>query len=172
MIWIFTSSDKYRPLAGLKREKGQAMEPVQLSASEMSAMHKNCFPSRPWKAADFESLMQQNGVFWGVDHERRGFVLARTAGTEAEILMLVVDPEHRRQGVGRDLLANVLQTCPLLEAKHLFLEVAADNVAASALYKGLNFIEVGRRKGYYVRGEAPPVDAVIMARAVKPNQLN
>lgn len=172
MIWIFTSADGGHPRAVLNSEKGQAMEPVELTASEMSAMHKACFPARPWKAAEFESLMQQEGVFWGVDHERRGFILARTAGAEAEILTLVVDPEHRRQGIGRDLLTNVLHACPLLEARHLFLEVAADNVAASSLYKTHNFIEVGRRKGYYMRGEAPPVDAVIMARAVKQNQLN
>ncbi len=148
------------------RNEGQEMTPVQLSASEMATMHKSCFPTRAWKADEFEDLMQQHGVFWGIDHEKRGFILARAAGDQAEILTLAVDPAHRRQGVARDLVANVIQTCPVLEATHLFLEVAADNAAASGLYKRLGFQEVGRRKGYYARGEAAPVDAVVMGRAV------
>ena len=142
------------------------MEPVEITASEMAAMHRACFPARPWQPQEFSDLMNQTGVFWGVDHEKRGFIMARAVGGEAEILTLAVDPDHRRQGVARDLVNNVLHTCPMLEARHLFLEVAADNDAASHLYEGLGFIEVGRRKNYYARGEAPPVDAVVMGRAV------
>ena len=147
------------------------MEPVQLSPDEMAAMHKASFPTRPWKPKEFEELMEANGVFWGVDHEKRGFIMARKAGDLAEILTLVVDPEHRRQGVGRDLVSNIIATCPSIEATHLFLEVAADNRAASDLYEALGFMEVGRRPNYYVRGEAPPADAVVMGRAIAQNQL-
>ena len=42
------------------------------------------------------------------------------------------------------------------EARRLFLEVGADNAPRSALYKGLGFTEVGRRKGYYEHAGAPP----------------
>jgi ribosomal-protein-alanine N-acetyltransferase len=146
-------------------------EPVQLSPTEMSQMHAACFPHRPWKPNAFVGLMQQQGVFWGVDHEKRGFVMARKAATEAEILTLVVAPEHRRQGVARDLVINVLQACPAMQTERLFLEVAEDNHAAKGLYEGLGFIEVGRRKGYYIRGEAPPVDAVVMGRAITLSHL-
>lgn len=166
MIWMVHASGNDIRVDTQTGDEGHAMTPVQFSASEMAAMHKTCFPLRAWKEQDFEDLMQQHGVFWGVDHEKRGFILARAAGEEAEILTLAVEPEHRRQGVARDLVANVIQTCPVLEAKHLFLEVAADNDAASGLYKRLGFHEVGRRIGYYARGEAAPVDAVVMGRAV------
>jgi ribosomal-protein-alanine N-acetyltransferase len=132
----------------------------------MAEIHAACFPDRPWKAGEFEQLMDQGGVFWGVDHKKRGFVLVRAAPGEAEILTLAVDPAHRREGVARDLVLNVLRTCPMLNLEHLFLEVAADNEAASRLYAGLGFEEVGRRKAYYTRGEAPPVDAVVMKRHV------
>lgn len=147
------------------------MEPVQLSPAEMAAMHQASFPTRPWKPKEFAELMESNGVFWGVDQEKRGFIMARKAGDHAEILTLVVAPEHRRQGIARDLVTKVITSCPKLAATHLFLEVAEDNVAASGLYEDLGFMEVGRRTNYYSRGEAPPVDAVVMGRAVTPRHL-
>ncbi len=49
------------------------------------------------------------------------------------------------------------------EVKRLFLEVAADNDAAIALYEGLGFKIVGARKAYYQRAGGVNVDAVILA---------
>lgn len=166
MTWVFFWREHRAPIASRIAEGIVTMEPVQFSASEMAALHQTSFPTRPWKPHEFAELMEANGVFWGVDHEKRGFIMARKAGDHAEILTLVVAPEHRRQGVARDLVSNVIATCPAIEATHLFLEVAADNVAASGLYEDLGFMEVGRRANYYVRGEAPPVDAVVMGRAI------
>jgi ribosomal-protein-alanine N-acetyltransferase len=34
----------------------------------------------------------------------------------------------------------------------MFLEVAADNKAANALYAGAGFVQVGERRGYYPDG--------------------
>jgi ribosomal-protein-alanine N-acetyltransferase len=48
------------------------------------------------------------------------------------------------------------------EAKRIFLEVADDNIPALVLYSRIGFQEVGRRKGYYVRGVGPPVDALVL----------
>ena len=49
------------------------------------------------------------------------------------------------------------------EVKRLFLEVAADNDAAIALYEGLGFKIAGARKAYYQRTGGANVDAVILA---------
>ena len=113
-------------------------------------------------------LLGQSGVFGAVDPMKRGFLLARAASDEAEILTLAVDPAHRRQGIARDLVTCALGACPDLGAARLFLEVAADNPAALALYDSLGFAEIGRRKRYYPRPNAAAVDAVVMRRAVPP----
>ena len=40
------------------------------------------------------------------------------------------------------------------------------NAAARALYAGLGYAVVGRRPGYYRRVAAPPVDALVLRRAL------
>jgi len=90
-----------------------------------------------------------------------GVLLARQAGGEAEILSVAVLPQARRQGVGRALMEHALQA--LTEADATFLEVAADNAGALALYRRCGFEPVGRRNGYYTRPDGP-VDALVLRR--------
>ncbi len=51
------------------------------------------------------------GTFGFLD-ARGGFILARSAGGEAEILTLAVAPAARRQGLGRALVGEVLAVAP------------------------------------------------------------
>ena len=44
--------------------------------------------------------------------------------------------------------------------------MAVTNAAARALYAGLGYVVVGRRPGYYRRVTAPPVDALVLRRAL------
>jgi ribosomal-protein-alanine N-acetyltransferase len=53
-----------------------------------------------------------------------------------------------------------LQGAVLRKAAVMFLEVAAGNVAALALYRAAGFAEVGRRVRYYADGS----DALVMRR--------
>lgn len=81
--------------------------------------------------------------------------------TEAHLLRIAVDPARQRQGIGRDLLAAVLERAAEADASRVLLEVGAANRPARSLYAALGFTEIGRRVGYY---KAPPDDAVVMAR--------
>ncbi|RAI57221.1 ribosomal-protein-alanine acetyltransferase [Roseicella frigidaeris] len=91
-----------------------------------------------------------------------GFVLARAAGGEAEILTLAVRPPARRRGLGGALLAGALAGAVARGAAAMFLEVAAGNAAARALYAGQGFVEVGRRRRYYPDGS----DALVLRRVL------
>ena len=91
-----------------------------------------------------------------------GFVLARVASDEAEVLSLGVVPEFRRLGVARALMLALMRQATTREASKIFLEVGADNFAAEKLYRNLGFFEVGRRKNYYLRANRELVDALIM----------
>ena len=74
-----------------------------------------------------------------------GFVLARLAAGEGEILTVAVARAHRRQGLGWRLMDAVLRELHGQRAEALFLEVDETNAAAIALYRRLGFFEVGKR---------------------------
>ena len=134
-------------------------------APVLAALHAAGYDA-PWSAAEFAALLGQPGVgAWiaSADEQPAAFILIRSAADEAEILTLVAVPEHRRHGFAARL---VREACSILRAagtRRLFLEVAADNTAARALYERCGFAEHGRRKGYYRAGRSQAVDAVLMA---------
>ena len=80
-----------------------------------------------------------------------GFVIGRIAADEAEVLSIGVAPEWQRRGIGRHMAEGLVRAARRAEVKRLFLEVAADNDAAIALYEGLGFKIAGARKAYYQR---------------------
>ncbi len=92
------------------------------------------------------------------------FLLGRAVAGEAEILTLAVAPESRRLGLGRKLVARFLYQARLRLADRAFLEVAADNAAALALYDSAGFRAEGRRAGYYATPDGARIDAVVMTR--------
>lgn len=91
-----------------------------------------------------------------------GFIVSRevTAGgdknAEREILNLLVDPSHRRRGIGRALIETELAASPKTA---WFLEVRESNVAAISLYTAMGFTIAGRRQGYY---NDPAETAIVM----------
>jgi ribosomal-protein-alanine N-acetyltransferase len=82
-------------------------------------------------------------------------VVARTLGTESEILNLAVAPEFRRRQVARELLRAVLRD----PRGDIFLEVRESNVAARKFYESIGFEEIQIRKKYY---HSPPETAIVM----------
>ena len=95
-----------------------------------------------------------------------GFLLARRAADEAEILSIGVRPAMQRRGLGRGLVETFVAGLREEGSVHrLFLEVAADNAAARALYKRTGFREVGRRARYYSRPNGA-ADALVLALAI------
>lgn len=82
-------------------------------------------------------------------HSPKGFVLARVAADEAEILTIAVARNSRGLGLGAALMRGIMSDLYADRVAHLFLEVDATNEAAMALYHGLRFVEVSERKSYY-----------------------
>jgi ribosomal-protein-alanine N-acetyltransferase len=129
------------------------------SLTQMAALHAASF-DEAWGEAALSEILAMPGAFALVvtacDDEQApqllGFVLARVAADEAEILSVAVDISHRAQGVGRKLMEAAAATAIASGAVSLFLEVADDNLSALALYERLGFVTVGLRPAYYARG--------------------
>jgi ribosomal-protein-alanine N-acetyltransferase len=121
-------------------------DPAGGDIAALAALHATSFPES-WNADAIRELFAGPGVFAFFLPE--GFILARTVGDEAEILTLAVMPQARRRGLGRLLIGAAAHHAQKRGVHSLFLEVAANNIAAQALYQGQGFIAVGRRKAYY-----------------------
>lgn len=112
----------------------------------LAVLHAACFATA-WDATAIAALLGTPGTF--AFHHPDGFVMARAAGDEAEILTLAVAPDARGRGLGRALLRAAIIRAEEMGARAIFLEVGADNPQALTLYAGLGFAKVGTRKAYY-----------------------
>lgn len=143
--------------------------PAALVHAELLAgMHKVCF-AEPWSATAMAELLAMPGASGLIAVEGRslkpslggpgpaGLVLWRVAAGEAEILTIAVLPPWRRAGLGGLLLDAAMAAACENGAEAMFLEAAATNEPALALYGTRGFEKVGLRKGYY-NGQ----DAVVM----------
>ncbi|MBE0452686.1 GNAT family N-acetyltransferase [Roseovarius autotrophicus] len=115
---------------------------------------------RAWSADEFTALLASPLNF--VTGDAHGFALGRVIADEAELLTLATDPDCRRQGRARACLSAFAAEARARGAVTAFLEVAEDNTAALALYKGAGFTEIARRAGYYPGGRA----AVVMRKSL------
>lgn len=137
-------------------------------ASVLEAMHAECFDNA-WSATEFAKLMAMPGAlsFLAVEgDEPVAFLLARQAAGEAEILSIGTRPFARRRGIAKKLMSHLAHELRQAGMAQLFIEVAAGNDAARALYAGQEFAVTGRRKAYYEKPGGKREDAIVMMKAL------
>lgn len=114
-------------------------------------LERMCFRTR-WTREQF-LLGLERRAFRILGVRLRGVLVAYVAFSviagEMEILNIAVHPFHRRKGLARLLLADVLETCRAEKVEQGFLEVRRSNTGAIDLYEKFGFIQVGTRKNYY-----------------------
>lgn len=151
-----------RPAVGVR-----ATQPFDLPV--LARLHAESF-APAWGVGDIGELLAMPGAFGLIALQEEmpvGFLIARAAAGEAEIIATAVLPAVRRRGLGRMLLDAALAAAADHGAERIFLEVAEDNLAARALYGAAGFRPVGRRPRYYRRPNAAAGDAMIMERALQ-----
>ncbi len=131
-----------------------------MTPATLAALHRAAFDrDRPWSADEFADLIK--GPYVDIFVQPHGFALTRTLAGESELLTIAVDPTHQRRGIGSELMSAWLAFARA-RAETAFLDVAADNRPAIALYEGSGFETVAVRRGYYARSGTAAVDALIM----------
>lgn len=99
------------------------------------------------------------------DTDAAGFVLARQAADEIELLLIAVHPDHRQKGLGRALLRRFCESARERGATQVFLEMRANN-PAERLYRDEGFEQIGLRRDYYRTVLGNPIDALTFAKPV------
>ena len=136
-----------------------------MTAEGMAALHAACFTTpRPWSGKEIAALLAMPDVFCLQADD--AFLLGRAVVDEAELLTLAVAPLARRQGKGRTLVARFEAEARTRGAQTAFLEVAASNTVARALYAELGYRQAGARNGYYRRPDGQAETALILTKSL------
>jgi [ribosomal protein S18]-alanine N-acetyltransferase len=140
------------------------LQPIrEADLARLAQLHAACFPDDAWNSAALATVLAMPGadgrVFLAADNTPCGLLLDQCLGADGEILTLGVVPDARRRGVARVLLDDLIARARAGHVQRLLLEVAADNVAALALYSSFGFARLGTRRRYYRRVTGPAVDA-------------
>lgn len=112
---------------------------------------ESAYQPRPWSETVFrDELAAGNRIYMvAVDDGLAGFGGVMVIGEEAHITNLLVAPDRRRRGIGKDLMVSLIGAAVDAGARHLTLEVRKKNHAARVLYSRLGLAPVGVRPGYY-----------------------
>jgi [ribosomal protein S18]-alanine N-acetyltransferase len=127
---------------------------------------ENASFSSPWSE---DSLREAIGTYGSITRVAllhgniAGYLIAKKVADEMQLYDLAVMPEHRRRGIARKLVEELIERSRFSGVAKIFLEVRASNVAAIDLYEGLDFAETGVRKDYY---NNPVEDAILMTLVI------
>jgi ribosomal-protein-alanine N-acetyltransferase len=164
---LYLRAPDAKPQATPRRKAG-AIVIEELSPSTaplLATLHAEAF-EYGWSVSAFEEFLAMPGAASRLallHGEPAAFIFTRRAADEAEIITLATRPGSQRRGLARQLLAQTLSELERQGVRHVFLEVAASNVAGLGLYRVMGFQEAGRRKGYYKQGNGSE-DAIIMRK--------
>ncbi|GAB5438016.1 GNAT family N-acetyltransferase [Falsiruegeria mediterranea] len=134
-----------------------------MTPADMAATHKAAFTqSRPWSQTEFSDLLSNRFTFAVGD--TRCFALIQVIAGEAELLTIATHPDHQRRGLAAQVMTTWHDMAFTKGAERAFLDVAADNGPAIALYQKRGYAPHGRRPGYYKRSAQESIDAIVMQR--------
>jgi [ribosomal protein S18]-alanine N-acetyltransferase len=97
-----------------------------------------------------------------------GYAAFWRAAGEGMVTNVAVAPAWRGKGVGRKLLASLMNQATRENLSSLTLEVRVSNGPAINLYESAGFIAIGIRRGYY---EDNHEDAIIMLKEIEKHDL-
>ena len=140
------------------------METVDLDL--LAALEKRCF-SIPWSRDMIaDELSNERALYLVAELEGKllGYAGSWVIFDEGHITNVAVDPQARKQGVGRHLLGALLEGLAGAGVTAATLEVRRGNTAAISLYKSYGFTVEGVRRGYYQDNNE---DALVMWKRFK-----
>lgn len=122
-----------------------------------------------WSRSDYAHAIENENRGWiaGDGESAAGFLVARRAADEIEILNLAVCAAWRRQGLGTRLLDAALEWGITNGAIRAILDVRPSNFAALRLYHRHGFRIEGRRQRYY---NLPLEDALLLGCSLRGDQ--
>jgi len=129
------------------------------------SLDKELFPYSPWSAGQYREEISAPTRLFVVALDDASSVIGYAGvfapgGAEADVLTIGVVPQHRGQGIARELMARITQWATDQGSIAMMLEVKTDNVEAISLYESLGYTKLNVRKDYFGSG----LDALVMRK--------
>ena len=143
------------------------MEPADLD--QLAVLEQRCF-SIPWSRAMLAEELANDRALYLVaaqNDQLLGYAGCWVVFDEGHITNIAVDPQARRRGIGRSLLAALLEGITGAGAMSATLEVRRGNQSAISLYQSFGFSVDGVRRGYYQDNRE---DALVMWKRFLPTE--
>ena len=130
-----------------------------------TAMEKEIYGKAGWSAAQFKEEFAQvpkNSYYLAAEIDGKLIAYAGIFYIDevADIHTITVAADHRRKGIGRELLKRMTDWARVKKAAAIMLEMRVGNEEALPLYLQNGFTEVSRRQNYY----GPGLTAIIMRK--------
>lgn len=121
----------------------------------------------PWTEGNFrDALAAGNLCLVG---EQGGVLVAcavlQMAAGEAQLLTMAVQETMRREGLGGQMLSELIERATAYGAGAVWLEARVSNAAAIGLYHRAGFVDIGWRRNYYATQDGRE-DAIMMRLAL------
>ena len=131
--------------------------------AQVAELERLCF-SAPWSENAIRGELSNPLSLWVVAVDGQtvaGYVGSQSVMGEADMMNLAVATQYRRNGVGGQLVACLIDHLRNNNVSCITLEVRASNEPAKTLYENCGFLQIGRRPNYYSN---PKEDALILRK--------
>lgn len=143
-------------------ETGITYKPLDAAHAEAVAdLEQRIMGSDAWSSAlVLDELPRPDRTWWYAEANGQlvGYAGGWIVDGDVQILKIGADPQWRRRGIARKLLAKVAEDARDLGAQSCSLEVRVSNEGAQKFYEQAGLSVLGKRPRYYSDGE----DALIM----------
>jgi len=145
-------------------DHGVSMGPMRPEdLDQIVGLEELCF-ANPWSQQVFEAALISPLVYTLVlrnGEEVLGYLMAFFQGPGFEIGNIAVAPEHRRRGLGHQLMSEALRVAVEGGRRSAGLTVRESSTGAIRLYESFGFERVGIDPDYY---RSPPENAHLMRK--------
>jgi ribosomal-protein-alanine N-acetyltransferase len=127
----------------------------------VAELERLCF-AEPWSQQALALLLQDKNLgVVAMDEQGTpiGYGGLLTVLDEGQITNIAVHPDHRKKGIGKAILEELINESRKRDIRELSLEVRQSNLPAKAMYQSHRFEIAGVRKGFY---RHPTEDGLVM----------
>ncbi len=144
--------------------KFRPMNPMDLIS--VYDIEKRTYKIDPWSLGQLkEELAAAHRWYFVAEIEGKvvGYVGGLYVDGITDVLTLTVDPEHRRNGIARELLRRLIDWARTQKSVAMMLDMRVGNIEALPLYESFGFVAISQRANYY----GPGIDAVVMRKELQ-----